>query len=262
MRKIGINFQNTDELTSEQQVQLLAELGVQGTFTGMREVEEQERLANLFAKYNIAYENLHAPFRPINDIWLDSEVGENVYQGLIECVERCAQFSIPTMVIHMSSGNTPPPVTDLGRMRYEGIIEHAAKKNVVLAFENLRKLSHLAWVFETFQDHDTVKFCWDSGHQQCYTPNIPFMKLYGDKLQALHLHDNYGILYQDDHLLPFDGVGNFDEISKAIKESGYEGTIMLEVARGNHERYQIPIREYLEQAAEKVKRLVKMIDEA
>ena len=27
MRKIGINFQNTDELTQEQQAQLLAELG-------------------------------------------------------------------------------------------------------------------------------------------------------------------------------------------------------------------------------------------
>lgn len=256
MRKIGANLLNFPEVPLEERVKFMAELGFEATFTGMGEVDELEKLANLFAKYGIAYETIHAPFRPINEIWLDCEVGEKVYDDMITCVDRCAMFEIPTMVIHMSSGLTPPPVTDLGRERYTKIIEYAQKKGVVLAFENLRKLAHLAWVFENFKEHDTVKMCWDCGHETCYTPQYEFMSMFGEKLAALHIHDNYGILNQDDHLLPFDGVIDFNRVARLIKESGYEGSIMLEVMRKSHERYaNMTFEEYAGKAAEAAKRI-------
>jgi len=256
MRKIGVNLLNFPEVPVEERIKFMSEIGFEATFTGMGEEKDTEQNANLFAKYNIAYEAVHAPFRPINDIWLDNEVGEEVYQRMLDCVDYCVKFNVPTMVIHMSSGLTPPPVTDLGRERYTAIIEYAEKKGIVLAFENLRKLAHLAWVFEEFKDHDTVKMCWDCGHETCYTPQYEFMPMFGHKLAALHIHDNYGILNQDDHLLPFDGVTDFNRVARQIKQSGYEGSIMLEVMRGSHERYaNMSFEEYAIKAVEAAKRI-------
>lgn len=261
MRKIGVNLLNFPEVPVEERIKYMSQLGFEATFTGMGDEKDTEILANLFAKYNIAYETIHAPFRQINEIWLDSEEGELVYNDMITCIDRCAMFSIPTMIIHMSSGVTPPPVTDLGRERYTKIIEYAQKKGVVLAFENLRKLSHLAWVFEHFKDHETVKMCWDCGHETCYTPQYQFMPMFGEKLVSLHIHDNYGILNQDDHLLPFDGVTDFERVARQIRESGYKGSIMLEVMRGSHERYaNMTFEEYAEKAADAAKRIRTMTD--
>ena len=161
MRKIGANLFNFPDVPVEERIKRMSELGFEAVFTGMGDEKDTENNANLFAKYNLTYEAVHAPFRPINDIWLDSEMGEEVYQRMLDCVDYCKRFHVPTMVIHMSSGLTPPPVTDIGRARYTRIIVYAQEKGVVLAFENLRKLAHLAWIFEEFKDHDTVKMCWD-----------------------------------------------------------------------------------------------------
>lgn len=262
MRKLGINLQSMPEMSVEEQLKLWSEAGFQAIFTGMHSIEEQENLSNLFAKHGLDYESIHAPFGSINDIWLDNEAGEKMCQDLDTCIDRCAMSNVPIMVIHMSSGLTPPPVTDLGRSRYEKLIEHAGKKNVRLAFENLRKLSHLAWVFEHFADNDTVTMCWDCGHQTCFTPQIEFMPMFGDRLSYLHIHDNYGVLNQDSHLIPFDGVIDFEKVAKQIKASGFTGTLTFETIRRNSNHYEgFTWEEYIRRNAEAAKRLAKMIDE-
>ena len=53
MRKIGINFQQFRELSDEDFVKKIAELGFGATFCMLEPVKRQEELANLFVKYNI-----------------------------------------------------------------------------------------------------------------------------------------------------------------------------------------------------------------
>lgn len=261
MRKIGINFQRMPEMELEEQVKFISDLGFRATFTDMMELTKQDYMANLFAKNNLAYETIHGPFRHINDIWLDCEGGEAMYQELHDCIERCGLLQIPYAIIHMSSGLTPPPATDLGRERFARLIEYAEKKNVKLAFENLRKLAHLAWMFENYAENDTVKFCWDCGHQTCYTPGIDFMPVFQKKLACLHIHDNYGVLNQDSHLLPFDGGIDFKKAAEMIRNSGFAGTMMLEVfKRSDNEYADMSPEEYYQKAAEAAKRLVQMTD--
>ena len=261
MRKIGINYQYVSNMTREEQVKELVDMGFGATFTMTHEIQEHDALANAFAKYGLAYETIHAPFRTNNDIWMDGEAGEKMYQDLADCIERCAMFGVPDMVIHMSSGLTPPPTTDVGRRRYEKLIEYATKKNVRLAFENVRKLAHLAWIFEHFADNDTVRMCWDCGHETCYTPHVDFMTMFGNKVSCLHLHDNYGVPNQDSHLLPFDGVTDFEKVAKKIKTSGFEGTLMLEVLKPGCQEYKgLTQEEYIRKAATAAKRLAKLVD--
>jgi len=53
----------------------------------------------------------------------------------------------------------------------------------------------------------------------------------GDRLLALHLHDNTGD--RDDHLPPYAGNIAFADIMSALKETGYKGNINFEVNFGN-----------------------------
>ena len=261
MRKIGINYQYVSDMTREEQVKELVNMGFKATFTMTHEIEEHDLLANLFAKYGLSYETIHAPFRAINDIWMEGENGERMYQELSSCIDRCAMFGVPVMVIHMSSGLTPPPTTDVGRERYEKLIEYATQRDVKLAFENVRKLAHLAWIFEHFAENDTVKMCWDCGHETCYTPNVDFMKMFGHKVGCLHLHDNYGVMNQDSHLVPFDGVTDFEKVAQKIKTSGFEGTLMLEVLQHGSQHYVgMTHEEYIQKAAQAAKRLAKLTE--
>lgn len=260
MREIGINFQGVPGLTDDAFLEKMVELGFTRTFFRPVDVKRQEEVANLLAKYNIMCETLHAPYESINDIWLNNEAGEKMLADLINGVDHCIIANAPIMVVHMSSGNTPPPITDIGRERYERLVDYAIKKNVRIAFENLRKTANFAWAMETFDHEPMVGFCWDCGHEACYQNGRQFMPWYGEKLICTHIHDNCGEPDADDHLLPFDGAVNFDRFVEHIRNSGFKGSFMLEVHNIVHRYDDLTTEQFLETAAEKVKRLVHMTD--
>lgn len=260
MRQIGINMHAMHGLTDEEYIKAIAGLRFSTTFWEVVDKTRQAQVANLLAKYNVECENLHSPFNHINDIWLDCEGGEQMLAELKNCVDHCVIANAPTMIVHMSSGNTPPPITDIGRARYEKLVEYAIKKNVKVAFENLRKTANFAWAMETFYNEPMVGFCWDCGHEACYQNGREFMPWYGEKLICTHIHDNCGEPDADDHLLPFDGAVNFDRFAEHIKNSGYKGSFMLEVANLVHRYDGWTAEQFLEKGAEVVKKLVKMTD--
>lgn len=261
MRKIGINYNAVKGLSEEDYITKIAELGFQTCFSGMYDLETQTRLAEIMAKNNIEYENIHAPFGHINDMWADCEGGDAMYNELITCVDHCVAVNAPIMVVHLSSKAAPPPTTDIGRGRYENLVEYAMKKNVKIAFENMRTLANLAWAMETFKDEDAVGFCWDCGHESCYTPGREYMPLFGNRLTCTHIHDNEGELNKDSHLIPFDGQINYERFAEHIRQSGYTGPLTLEVISKNSNHYdQLSPEEYLEKAATAIKRLVSMVD--
>ena len=62
-------------------------------------------------------------------------------------------------------------------------------------------------------------------------------------------------------MLPFDAKMDFEKVARQIRESGYEGTLMLEVGPGAHEIYQDMTWEaFFERAAVAVKKLRDMVD--
>ena len=262
MRKCGINFKAHHGMGDEDYIKCMKEVGFDATFTGMIELERHLQVNEWFAKHGISHDFIHSHFGHINDMWLDCEEGEQMMRDLLESVDRCALLNVPVCVVHLSSGENPPSITDIGRRRYTELVEYAAKKNVKIAFENLRKLANVAWTMETFSDCENVGFCWDTGHELCYTPNVEFMALFGSRLMCTHIHGNRGIPRADDHLLPFDGALNWDRFAEHIRNSGYTGTLMLEVtSRKVPEIYgSMTAEEYLLRAATAAKRLRDMVD--
>lgn len=257
MNKVGINIGSCVGMHDSDYIKRIAELGFSAIHSEVFDIKRLVAIADACAINGIEYENLHAPFGHINDIWFDGYSGEIMLKELIECVDRCILVEANIAVVHMSSGENAPPVTDIGRKRFTKLIEYAKQKNVKLAFENQRKLSNLAWVLENFISADNVGFCWDCGHEKCFTPGKELMSLFGDRLICTHIHDNFGIYNQDSHLLPFDGNIDFNKVLKDLKKVNFRGNLMLEIFTRNSNLYDnISADEYLSKAAEAAKRLL------
>ena len=88
------------------------------------------------------------------------------------------------------------------------------------------------------------------------------MPLFGDRLSALHLHDNHRKFNMDEHMLPFDGRLDYDYVAEQIAKHKYTGTLMLEVIRHNSNYYDdMSPEEYYKRAGDAAKKLKTMIED-
>ncbi len=177
-------------------------------------------------KNGLIVENIHTPIFRNNGLWDDNSEGEACEKILAECINDCAIYEIPTAVVHLTRGNNPPPVNQAGLDRIKRLVDIAEKKSVNIALENLRRPDYLDYVFINIQS-ERLGFCYDSGHENCYTRGRDFLPQYGSKLMALHLHDNDGT--DDQHLLPGKGELNWESVMKKIAAARYNGPVALEI---------------------------------
>ncbi|MBQ9080563.1 MAG: TIM barrel protein [Clostridia bacterium] len=261
MRKIGVNFTAKWGLEFPEFLQKIKELGFDAFFTGVPAITNIPAMAKAAEENGLEWETLHAPFGHINDIWRVGEGGDIMLRELLNSVDCCVLAGARILVVHLSSGNNAPPITDIGRARFTELVDYAATKNVTIAFENQRKLANLAWTMEEFGSRDNVGFCWDCGHESCFTPGRQYMPIFGKYLVCTHLHDNHGEYNKDEHLIPFDGSTDMELLARQIKESGYEGSLMLEILpRNSHYYDDMTYPEYLTKAYAAVTRLRDMVD--
>lgn len=260
MRKLGIRCFGFNNLTDEEYIKLVSEVGFNCVSTNVEKSDvEQLKWAKLLKKYNLEYENMHAPFDHINDMWLTGENGDKMLKELKDSVCRCNLVGVSTMIVHLSSGFNAPFVNDLGISRFIELVNFAKEKNVKIAFENLRKISNLAWAMEYFENYENVGFCWDVGHEACFSPNKHFMPFYGERLIALHIHDNNCMLGCDEHFIPFDGKIDFNYVCNEIRKSKYQGPITLEVLYGESYKNVSP-KDYFLKAYNVAKKIRNMVE--
>ncbi len=168
----------------------------------------------LFPEYaqnaGLIIDNAHAPYLNANHLWEDTIDGQEAYKEIIMCVEDCATHNVPTLVMHPENKKGTETVSlpcdfSIGIERMKRIVDIAEQLNVNVAIENMSRPEYLERIFQDIQS-ERLGFCFDSGHCNVFTPNVDFLALYGDKLMALHLHDNDGS--EDWHALPFTGNKN------------------------------------------------------
>ena len=228
MRDIGINITAAD-IPVNDAAKLIKSIGFTKILAVSSTPKKMKDAAEAILNAGLTFDQLHAPFHTINNMWLDTAESENTYRELTDAIDCCEAFGAPIATVHLSSGPNPPTITDIGRARYTNLVEYAEKKGITIAFENQRFLFNIAWAFHNFKDAPNVGFCWDVGHQACCTPNIEFMKLFGDKLVCTHLEDNNTVPLEDLHILPFDGKADFVLAAGQIKGHGYKGCLTMEV---------------------------------
>lgn len=245
------------------QLRCIKESGFDGFFAVWRSPNQLDPLAMEAEKLGLLFQSIHAPFQFAREMWENSEQGDLALQDLFNCLADCCRLRVPIMVVHPYKGFDIEPPTEIGIQRFGKLIDAAKSANIQIAFENVEGEEHLALLFEKFGQYENVGFCWDTGHEMCYNHSKDMLKLYGDKLIATHLNDNLGIsrldgsiYFTDDlHLLPFDGIGNWDDIAQRLNYHNFTGPLTFELSvlskpnRHDNDHYtQLTMEQYYAQA--------------
>lgn len=277
MMRLAISAQPHFGLPIEEQIRAFKKAGFSGFFTPWdknlkkyREIADEEKLT---------FVAVHAPTAGTYKIW-----NEDLSEEYIQCVRDTAEIGVKLLIMHtytepaMSQSYCPRDVgnaTDAGITHYRKVVEEAKRCGVKIAFENAEGEDQLHAVMRAFSDYENVGFCWDSGHEAAYAPDIDYLSLYGDKLLITHLNDNMGhrgdegmISGVDDmHLLPFDGVINWEEKMQNLKKYNLPDILTFELKMNpllcdkRHKQYEnMTFEEYLALAYSRARRIADMLE--
>ncbi len=264
-QKICLALSNGFGIPYEEQIKLFKSTGFEGTAIDLSDKNaDAYKIASAIKDENMLISYLHAPFNKSDDMWMDGEIGDIALAELLDCVETCSRLEIPAMVAHtfigFDSDNIP---TQIGIERYGALAVRANELGVKLALENTEGEEYLAALMKELSDIPSVSFCWDTGHELCYNYGKDMISLYGDRLSVTHINDNLGIrdfdgkiTYIDDlHLLPFDGITDWNSVAKRIVGCRFEGPLSFELSinskPGRHENDKyaaMPIESYVAEA--------------
>lgn len=259
--EIGINlfcYNEEGEISLSRQIELMQKNGFTRTFIMSDSPEVCDENIKKIKDGGITIDTLHAPFHHINDMWKEGDAGEDMLKVLTDGLDKCARYGIPTLISHLSSKSPAPPITDMGKERFFRLLDCAKEKGVKIAFENQRVMGNISVILEERPD---AHFCWDVGHEGCFTPGREFMPFFGDRTAALHIHDNMGVQDSDDHMIPFDGRLDYNRVAKHLVRAGYKGTVMLELFRDHSNLYNnMTDEEYYKRASDAARRLANIIE--
>ena len=260
-RKLGINIDSLTKTDPLYAVELIKKAGFDCFFTSIQDPELLASVVQKGKELGLTCEFIHAPFKDINNMWLAGISYLDIMNKMKHSVDLAAANKIPTIIAHVSSGWNAPEITDLGLSRFDELVLYAKERGVTVAFENLRKTGNLAYLADRYENLDNVRFCYDCGHEYCYTKYVCWLDIFRDKLVATHIHDNHGRGHEkigdpDEHLLPFDGSFDYSRMMRKLDEYSFNGALMLEVFDSLYPEYSN--EEFLATCFERISRISKM----
>ena len=128
----------------------------------------------------------------------------------------CAERGASNLVLHTTRRLETPPPNETGAARAFRLAEAAEKYGVNLAWENTRFPDYNAYLYARVPS-PRMRFCFDSGHANCFTPGEDPLARFGERMTAMHLHDNHGPRLGDEHLLPGQGEIDFPALMRRLK---------------------------------------------
>ena len=255
--KLCLSTKKHYDMSVEDQIRLFKKIGFDGFFAEWEDEGTINKLCKLSNDLDMLFQSVHGPYTGCMDIWKGGPEAENAAEEILDCVRACGRAGVPIVVLH------PYYTFDLrfgpnqeGLDHFRRIIEEAARYNLKIAIENVEGEEHMAEIFREFADCDNLGYCWDTGHEHCYS-ELDFLDLYGNRLIGTHINDNLGRSdasgrndSKDDlHLLPFDGDIDWRSTAARLKETGFEGPLTFELKKiTKFGQWQKP--EYLEMSME------------
>jgi len=215
MVSIGFSLQAQYPGSQAQVIELLCDAGFSAVSPVWSPELALDSLAACVLKHNMTIQSLHAPHGGLAYIWnSQNPLSAKAQKNITDCIDACAQFDIPIAVVHGWQGlQYVFPDAPLDFTAFDRIVDHAEKKKVSIAFENLEGEEYLEALLTRYRDLPHIGYCWDSGHDHCYPHKTDFLEAYGDRLIMTHLNDNLGLRdpggvpsgNDDLHFLPYDG---------------------------------------------------------
>ena len=249
--KLATTTSDVSELTRDpfEAVKLLSEAGFKHIDLSLYKIDSTEspfmqegweeytlRLGEYTRSLGCDFVQCHAPgsYNPF-------DYGENhakLISATIRAIEVCGILGIKNCVLHTGwiNGITKEESFKENLDFVKNFFSTMEKTGVNLLIENSTKVNMGdAYVFYDgktmrefleYASHPLLHACWDIGHAHVEWHNYDDIVDLGDQLYALHIHDNRN--GKDEHLLPYSGTVNMDEIMHALIRIGYKGAFTLE----------------------------------
>ncbi len=205
--------------------------------SGERYLEHIEYVRKISEKVGLPCLQAHSPSPKI-----PHQISEEDYVNMsLRCMEAASYLGCKVIVVHPGCSYT----AQMNKERlYDKLLGAAEKLGISVATENM-----FSWKDSTETEtvpsacgtaadfvehidcvsHPNFTACLDLGHAQmvnCEGAVALIRALGHDRIGALHVHDND--LYHDDHIFPFAGQSNWDEITTALAEIDYRGAFTYE----------------------------------
>lgn len=217
-------------------------------------------LIRLAKEIGLDIRNAHAPYRDINDLWGASFIKrKQIIKDYAKCLNECAIYNIKNLVIHVDDVGfvydavyQPAVITEITEL-----VKLAEQVGVKLVIENYTSFRAVYEILTNVQSN-SLGFCYDSGHEYCFSREQDFLGNFGNRLIEIHLHDNFG--KNDQHMIPGDGDINWNLLKDRLKKTNYTGPIFLEVTDSLWEHYQgLSDRKFLQLAINRARILRKSL---
>lgn len=274
MRKLilgtGMGF---SDLSGLEQIPLIKKAGWDGVFTDWCEEDGNRALRAAIDREGLIYQSVHAPFKYCGKMWEEGEEGELEVARQIRCLRDCASVDVNLVVLHTIIGFDKFTPNELGIQRFGRIFDAAKQYGVTVALENTEGEVYLEALMNAYRDHPAVGFCIDTGHEMCYNESRDMITKYGDRLVSTHINDNMRVTgdhitwHDDAHLLPFDGLADWEGVARRLKAVGYKGPLTFELTvknkpnRNTHDRYaHLDFDGFVSLALERARRFGEMMD--
>ncbi|MCI8566239.1 MAG: sugar phosphate isomerase/epimerase [Lachnospiraceae bacterium] len=216
-------------------------------FTGERWEYWLEEVLAMKERCGVVFSQGHSHFYNYCDETLAKRpyLEELIRRGIV----AAGRLGIDWLVIHAATDFDSARPFESSRRKaleyFKPLLELAAAHHVGIAIENLWDLNiaprhrytataeELADLIDRLP-YDNVGACWDVEHASIMEQNqTACLKLLGKRVKATHISDHNG--KENDHLLPFMGVMDWQEVMQALRGIGYAGDFTFETHRFTQE---------------------------
>ena len=194
------------------------------------------RLKAVADELGMEFVQAHSPIG--NALSDDPKHVEMLVQSTIRSIEVCQMLGIKKTVSHGGKieGISKEEFFDRNKAFFEKLIPTMERCGVNVLCENSStvnsgdkyclKNGKDMRQFIDYVDHPLFHGCWDTGHANQEGSQYDEILALGEHLYAIHYNDNHGVT--DDHVIPFFGRLNHDEIMHALIDVGFKGYFTLE----------------------------------
>ena len=173
-----------------------------------------------------------------NPLSENTTAADDLVKATIRAIDVCGVLGIPNIVVHagMYNGIGKEESFEKNKDFFRKLFPAMERNNVNVLCENSTKknMGNMYFTntgadmreFVEYVDHPLFHACWDTGHGNCEGSQYTEITDLGKELYALHINDNSG--RGDEHVLPYFGTMNLDEIMNALIDIQYNGYFTFE----------------------------------
>ncbi len=194
----------------------------------------------LFTSHSLSVSQAHAPWRhPVQDatpegraMWCEA-MKKAIYGTH---VLGCHRFVVHPLMPYFDTDKNPDEVWELNLWFIGELADYAKEYDVTVCVENLpfpkyplTTVEQVCKLVDALQ-RENLKVCLDTGHAAIFFGKdvSDAVRFIGNRLEAVHIHDNMG--KEDEHLIPGDGIIDWNGFAEALREIGFDKVISLETS--------------------------------